>query len=149
MKTSLSKFLILLPLLFLATAAKSQNDKYLGLWQTIDDETNKPRSVVELYLLDGKLNGKIVKVFPQPGEVSDPVCDACKGDLHNKKIIEMQIISDMKFKKGEWKNGQILDPDNGKFYDCKIWLEDDKLKVRGYIGFFYRTQEWLKYDTEI
>ena len=39
---------------------------------------------------------------------------------------------------------EILDPENGKTYDCEIWLENDKLKVRGYIAFFYRTQTWEK-----
>jgi hypothetical protein len=29
---------------------------------------------------------------------------------------------------------------------CKaeIWVEDGTLKVRGYIGFFYKTQTWVK-----
>ncbi|MBL4818917.1 MAG: DUF2147 domain-containing protein [Deltaproteobacteria bacterium] len=123
----------------------AEHEEFLGLWQTIDDDTNKPRSVVEVYLDNGQLKGNIVKLFPQPGEVADPVCDQCKNDLHNKKIIGMQIINDMEYKKGIWKNGEILDPNNGKFYDCKIWLEDNKLKVRGYIGFFFRTQEWLRF----
>ena len=42
----------------------------------------------------------------------------------------------------EWEDGSILDPDNGKTYDCKIWREGDKLQVRGYIAFFFRTQTW-------
>ena len=45
----------------------------------------------------------------------------------------------------EWGDGEILDPNNGKIYDCKIWLEgNDILKVRGYVGFFYRTQTWKR-----
>ena len=46
----------------------------------------------------------------------------------------------------EYGDGNILDPDNGKVYRCKIWIEDNQLKVRGYIGPFYRTQSWLKVD---
>ncbi len=126
----------------------AEHEEFLGLWQTVDDETDKPRSVVELFLDQGILKGKIVKFFPQSDEAADPLCEKCKGHLHNAKIIGMQIISDMEFKKGKWKNGQILDPDNGKFYDCKIWLEDDKLKVRGYIGFFFRTQEWFRFKED-
>lgn len=33
---------------------------------------------------------------------------------------------------------------NGKDYKCSIWLEDGKLKVRGYIGFLYETQTWKR-----
>jgi len=50
----------------------------------------------------------------------------------------------LSLRKGKWRDGRILDPNNGKYYDCQIWLEDNKLKVRGYIGFFYRTQEWIR-----
>jgi len=45
-----------------------------------------------------------------------------------------------------WQDGKILDPNNGKFYSCKIWLENRNLEVRGYIGFFFRTQQWLRYN---
>jgi len=37
-----------------------------------------------------------------------------------------------------------MDPETGKVYDCKIWLENGQLKVRGYVAFFYRTQTWLR-----
>ena len=34
--------------------------------------------------------------------------------------------------------------DDGKTYKAEIWVEDGKLKVRGYLGFFYKTQTWLR-----
>ena len=55
----------------------------------------------------------------------------------------MTIVTDMVKDGNEWEDGEILDPKNGKVYDCKMWVEDGKLKVRGYIAFFYRTQTWL------
>ncbi len=134
----------MITIILFSAVSYAEHEEFVGLWKTIDDETNKARSVVEIYLDNGKLSGKIVKVFPREDEVGAPICEACKGKLHNAKIIGMKIISDMVFRKGKWKDGQILDPDNGKFYDCKIWLEKNKLKVRGYVGFFYRTQEWIK-----
>jgi hypothetical protein len=39
---------------------------------------------------------------------------------------------------------QIMDPEDGKTYEAELWVEDGKLKVRGYLGFFYRTQTWVK-----
>ncbi|HCZ37305.1 MAG TPA: DUF2147 domain-containing protein, partial [Cytophagales bacterium] len=35
------------------------------------------------------------------------------------------------------------DPNNGKIYRCKVWLEGNNLKLRGYLGPFFRTQTWL------
>ncbi len=118
----------------------------VGKWKTIDDETNKAKSIVEIYKKDGKLYGKILKLFRGPKEDQDPLCTECGGDLHNKKIIGMQIINGLEYDDGVWEGDDgILDPDNGKLYDCKIWVDEDNpdlLQVRGYILFIYRTQTW-------
>ena len=37
-----------------------------------------------------------------------------------------------------------MDPEDGKIYKGEVWVEDGKLKVRGYLGMFYKTQTWLK-----
>jgi uncharacterized protein (DUF2147 family) len=115
----------------------------IGKWKTIDDKTGKPRAVVEIFERDGKVFGKIIQTFPDPGDPVDPICDKCKGADKDQKIIGMEIIRNMVKDDEEWDDGTILDCEEGKTYDCKIWVEDGKLKVRGYIAFFYRTQEWL------
>lgn len=58
----------------------------------------------------------------------------------------MTIITAMKYDEDDkaWLNGEILDPDSGQVYECKIWLEEGKLKVRGYVSLFYRTQSWIR-----
>jgi len=129
----------------------AQHEDIVGLWKTIDDETLKPKSVVKLYLEDGKLYGDVVKLFRKPDEDPDPVCDKCDDDDPRKdqKVLGMTILKDMEFDDGDWEDGEILDPKKGKTYDCKMWIEDGKLQVRGYIMFFFRTQEWLPYDGEI
>ena len=122
----------------------------VGKWKTIDDESGKPRSVVEIYENDGKYFGKIIQLFRDPGEDPDPVCDECEDHRAGQKIIGMEIITEMKYDKGgdEYKKGEILDPENGNIYDCKLWIEEGNLKVRGYLLFFYRTQTWLPYTGE-
>lgn len=130
----------------------AQKEKVEGLWKTIDDETGQPKSIVKIYVKEGKVYGDVVKLFRKAGEDPDPVCDKCDDDdvRKNKKILGMTIITDMK--KGDdgvWEDGEILDPKKGKVYDCKLWVENGKLQVRGYVLFFHRTQEWLKYDGEI
>ena len=49
---------------------------------------------------------------------------------------------------GTWEKGYIIDPDEGEMYDAKVWMEDNKLHVRGYIGIFFDTQTWLKSTKE-
>jgi len=112
----------------------------------VDDETGEAKSIVQIYKgADGQYHGKIVKLFRRPNEEQDPVCMKCpKADArHGQKINGMVILSALKKSGDEYSGGEILDPKNGKSYTCKIWLEGkDKLKVRGYIGFFFRTQTW-------
>lgn len=113
-----------------------------GQWITIDDNTGKKRSVVEIYESEGRYFGKIIKLFREPGEDQDPICDECKDYRKNEKIIGMNIITNMKREGEDLVDGEIMDPENGKVYECKIWREGDELKVRGYLYFLYRTQTW-------
>ncbi|MCB0496538.1 MAG: DUF2147 domain-containing protein [Cyclobacteriaceae bacterium] len=122
---------------------QTSGQSIVGKWKTIDDETGKPKSIVEIFMKDGKAYGKIVKLFREPGEDPDPICDDCTDYRKDQKVIGMTIITDMEKDGDEWEDGEILDPKNGKVYDCRLWVEDNKLMVRGYIAFFFRTQTWL------
>lgn len=115
-----------------------------GRWMTIDDNTGKIRSVVEIAVESGKASGRIVQLFRGPGEEQDPVCKECTDDRKGRKIIGLDIIRDLVLSDAEWTDGTILDPENGKIYDCKLWVEDGSLKVRGYVAFFFRTQTWVR-----
>jgi uncharacterized protein (DUF2147 family) len=117
-----------------------------GLWKTIDDETGKAKSEVEITIKNGKLYGKIVKLYRAKGEDQDPVCTVCPGSRKGKKVVGMTIITALDKDGSEWEaDDAILDPKTGEIYDCKVWLDESNkniLYVRGYIGFLYRTQTW-------
>lgn len=127
-------------IVFTCTTALGQ---VTGKWKTIDDETGKAKSIVEITESNGKYYGTIIQLFRGSDEDQDPVCKVCPGDRKNKKIIGMQIVRDMKKAGSEYKGGTIMDPKTGKVYECKMWKEGNNLKVRGYLYFLYRTQTWL------
>lgn len=137
---------IALFLISVSFISETNAQSIVGKWKTIDDETGKEKSIVEIYMEDGKAYGKIIKLFRTPDEDQDPFCDDCTDHRKDKRIIGMTIITDMVKDDNEWDDGEILDPNNGKIYDCKLWIEDGTLQVRGYIAFFFRTQTWLKVD---
>lgn len=120
----------------------------VGKWKTIDDNTEKERSVVEIYKKGDAYFGKILKLNRDPGEDPNPVCDDCDEDdpRYNEPIIGMEIIRNMKPDGDEFADGDILDPENGSVYKCRLWVEDGDLMVRGYVAFFFRTQTWKKYQ---
>lgn len=115
-----------------------------GTWETIDDETGKAKSHVKIYKgTDGKVYGKIVKIMDPKKQ--DAKCDKCSGAKKNKPIMGMLIIEGLTAEgDGDYSGGTITDPNKGKVYDCTIWYEDGKLQVRGYWGWFFRTQTWNK-----
>ncbi len=139
------KFLLILLLSLGNLVMVIAQDSITGKWKTIDDETNKPKSIVEIFEKDGKYNGKILKLFRTADEDQDPICEECpqEDERYKKKIIGMEILRGMVKSGSEYAEGTILDPNNGKIYRCKIWREGDNLKLRGYWGPFYRTQTWL------
>ncbi|MFA0811535.1 DUF2147 domain-containing protein [Microbulbifer epialgicus] len=112
----------------------------VGKWRTVDDETGQSKSMVEIYEKNGKYYGKIDQLLLRP---NDTVCEKCPGDLKGKPLVGMDVITGMVKKGDKYEGGEIMDPVTGKVYDCKLWPEgDNTLKVRGYLGFFYRTQTW-------
>jgi uncharacterized protein (DUF2147 family) len=138
------KKMLIIPLLLLTVVLHAQT--VAGKWKTIDDESGEEKSIVEIYEKAGKFFGKVVKIFPKPGGEVDPICDECSADdpRFKKKIIGMEILTGLEKAGDVYTDGEILDPQNGKVYRCKIWVEGSDLKVRGYWGPFFRTQTWKK-----
>jgi len=133
-----------LTLLLTATPAVAL-DSIVGKWKTVDDKTGKMQSDVQLYEQGGRLFGKITALAEPLGPDGKPkICIKCSGADKDAPIIGLVIIKDLGASGDRYKGGTILDPEDGKVYKAEIWVEDDKLKVRGYIGPFYRTQTWLR-----
>lgn len=113
-----------------------------GYWKTIDDKTNKAKSIVKIYKSsNGKYYGKIHKLLIKP---TNDKCVECKGDRKNKPLIGLDIIRGLKKNGDEFTGGTITDPKTGKTYKCTVKRNGSQLKVRGYIGFSLigRTQTW-------
>jgi len=135
--------------LFFSIGLLAHAQSCTGLWITIDDATGLKKSIVELYKKDGVLYGKVVYIYKRGKDGPNSKCTECSGKLYNQPVMGMLIVKHMQWSGSQWEDGTILDPDNGKTYTCTIWLNDankDKLNVRGYIGPFFRTQEWIRTD---
>jgi uncharacterized protein (DUF2147 family) len=143
----LKAILLLISTISIAHAANTNSP--IGYWKTIDDVAGTPKSIIEIYeTSQHTLEGKVLQIFPKPGEDQNKLCDACKGEKHNQRIVGMVILEGMKQNGEQWDGGQILDPKNGKTYRCKLKVVDhgEKLAVHGYIGMplLGRTQTWIR-----
>ena len=144
MKKSVLHILILLIVSFILDGSALAQAPIVGKWKTIDDETNEPKSIVQIFEKDGKYYGKVIELFLKPDADQNPTCDKCPDDdpRKNQPTLGMEIIQDLKPDGDAYAGGTILDPKKGKIYKCKIWAEGDELKVQGSFLFISRTQTW-------
>lgn len=140
----MTKYLLILWLAMMSFGVTSQTIE--GVWQTYDDETGELKSDVKIYIKDGKLYGKIVALHVVDDLNEVATCYLCTDYRKDKPIVGMLVMSGLQKSGKEWeRDGALLDPENGKTYDGEVWLVDgNKLAVRGYIGWFYRTQYWVR-----
>lgn len=141
------KFNALIAALILSFSTWAQ-DPALGEWYTVDDETGEVKSLVTLSLAeDGTMTGVITKVLNK--DAGSGLCEKCEGKMKNQPIEGMKFIWGVKnTAKGEWEEGQLLDPESGTVYNGNITLGDnsEELEVRGYVGIslFGRSQTWQR-----
>lgn len=124
--------------MFFATLSYAQIE---GKWKTIDDETGKAKSIVEIWKkTDGKYYGKINQLLLKPENNN---CVKCSDDRKNKPLVGLEIIRGLKKDGKEFTGGTITNPKDGKSYKTAIVREGNTLKVKALImGIAVKTQTW-------
>lgn len=136
----------LITLSYFNTTAMAQADPIERTWFK-DDKTAK----INIYkATDGRFYGKVtwLKVPLKDGQ---PKTDLKNPDKNHRNDPIIGLIILKKFKKadgGHYEDGTIYDPLNGKTYSCIMTLKDNKLEVRGYVGFSLlgRSTTWTVAD---
>ncbi|MDR3334872.1 MAG: DUF2147 domain-containing protein [Treponema sp.] len=139
-------------------------DPVEGYWVSVDDKTGKVTAGWELYQTEGKLYGKMLSVADFPQQVKAGACkDSYRGFPVAGKVNELLVVGTpwifglMMEKPGQWSGGNIIDPQNGNMYKCKITFRPvdgkrfkiDTLEMRGEIGLgIGRSQFWRKSTRE-
>lgn len=131
---------------FLAPSTFAHPTPPTGFWETFDDSDRDPTSIVEVREINGQLQGKIVKLFLEPGAPSNPICKKCPGKYKNMPLLGMTILWGLSPKNDEWINGHMLSPKKGQIVKASAKLtDDDTLKVRGYKNaFLSKTVTWKR-----
>ncbi len=127
-------------------------DAILGFWNTQDHDTR-----FEFYRCGRQYCGKISYLREpnySPGD-SDGLAGLPKLDTHNpdpllrkRTLLGLPLIGGFRYVgDNSWEGGTIYDPEDGRKYSCKIWLDGkNRLELRGYLGFslFGRTETWVR-----
>ena len=151
MNTTRRKILCALAFLVLASVAgagaqqlspKLQNA--VGHWQILNHD-GTPGGKAEIFLKDGKLFGRVTEM--KPGHGPHDVCVKCSGEFKDQVILGMVFMRNFHPDGDDWVGGTVVDPENGKEYQGKIWtVGKDSLHLRGFIGvsLFGRTESWVR-----
>ena len=117
-----------------------------GLWEQVDERSGKAESWFRITERNGVFEGAIVKMFLQPGDDPNPVCDKCEGTDRGKPALGLTLIKGMRRNGTHYEGGTITDPRDGSVYRALMELSPDgrKLEMRGYLGIslFGRSQTW-------
>ena len=118
----------------------------VGLWKTIDDKDGSAKSEIRIVENGGVVSGRVEKILEKGKQ--DDKCVECSDERKDQPIQGMEILRGLKKTEGSdvWEGGKVLDPNNGKIYRATVTPIEGgaKLQMRGYIGFFYRTQTWIR-----
>lgn len=136
---------IVIAIVFLIATGSYAQQTIVGSWKTIDDATGEAKSIIEIYKKGSKYYGKITDILVGGEDAEN--CSTCEGEFKGKPMKGVVIMKDLVKSGTEYDDGTITDPENGKTYKCKIWIDEDNpniLNVRGYILFLFRTQQWVR-----
>jgi uncharacterized protein (DUF2147 family) len=149
MRTLKITLLMLSALVFNTHLSFAATSSPVGLWQTIDDSTGKPRSLIRIKENNNEYSAVVEKGLLAT-DTGDGVCSKCTDERKGQRIIGMTIARGLKQDGDKYDGGEILDPDNGKTYKCKMTLNQagNELEVRGYIGISLlgRSQTWKRVE---
>ena len=133
--------------LFVYACAHSQTnaDDIAGTWL---NGTGKAH--IKIDNIKGYYFGRIVWLKEPLNKEGKPKTDGKNPDKNkqNQGLLGIRLLDGFEYKsENNWEKGTIYDPENGKTYSCKIYLENKNImKIRGYIGisFIGRTDTWTR-----
>lgn len=142
------KYKMLLILLMIGSLA-TEAQQITGKWKVIDEDSGEAKCIIDIFKTDNNtLKGEIIKLLDSDAP-KDATCIKCKGKFKDEPLVGLPILRGFTKEDDKWVDGKITDPEKGKTYDSKIWVDEDdpdKLKVRGYVSIFYRTQTWERVE---
>lgn len=135
-------------LLCVGSPALADPPSAAGTWQQIDDKTGGVGALVAIREEGGAWNGYIIKIFPDPGDPPNPICDNCKGAQRGRPVLGMRLIEGLHRNGAVYDGGTITDPSSGTAYNVSLTVSPDgnRLDVHGYVGvaLLGRTQVWTR-----
>lgn len=123
-------------LLLIVTKVNAQNaNDIIGKWESNEDGNH---SRLEFFRNGNEYNAKILwddKIVEKDGKTSKKDTNNPNEKFRTRNIIGITNLTKLKYaKNGEYIGGRIYNALNGQTYNCKVWIKDGELYLRGYFG---------------
>ncbi|MBQ7159940.1 MAG: DUF2147 domain-containing protein [Treponema sp.] len=138
------------------------DDPAEGFWISVDEKSGKETAGWQVFQDGGKLCGKILSVANEPQDAKPTKAKGKSYDnfMNGADVSTLTIVGTawiwglQKKNEGAWKDGYVIDPNDGKRYKCEITFHKadgkkyptDTLEMRGKVGPVGRSQFWKKAD---
>lgn len=109
---------------------RAAEEEAVGVWIS-----NNGNEKFEIFRRDDKFYGKLIWM-KHVAETGQQLFDINNPDpeLRDRKVVGLELLYDFSYKgKGTYSNGKVYDPSSGNTYKCRIRVEGNTAKVRGYI----------------
>jgi len=116
-----------------------------GFWRSINDKSGQTQCIVAIYEYQNMYYGRIIGTCDASGKAVDTIyapTGRAPGISGTPFYAGLDLIWDLR-KRGSRYKGKIVDPERGRIYDAKLWVEDGNLIIRGEFLFFGRNVTWL------
>lgn len=124
--------LVILMAVFSLGAWAQKADAILGTWANPNGQDH-----ILIYKRGDKFFGKLDWIKFPNDENGKPKTDKNNPDpaLRSRPDLGLELLKDFTFDGDNvYSGGTVYDPKNGKTYSCKMTLEGNNLKIRGYVG---------------
>jgi len=124
--------LVLLLTIFSLSAWAQKADALLGSWANPSGQDH-----ILIYKRGDKFFGKLDWIKFPNDEQGKPKTDKNNPDpaLRSRPALGLELLKDFTYDGDNvYSGGTVYDPKNGKTYSCKMTLEGNSLKIRGYVG---------------
>ena len=164
MKKIVIFFITFLTIAGFCSAVGPSVDPVEGYWLSIDEKTGKVTAGWMIYQEGGRLFGKILSMQDYSADVRAEKCrDSYQGFPAAGRVSQMPVVGTpwifglSRERTGEWSGGNVINPEDGRMYKCKIIFraadgnkyKTDTLEMRGEIGMSIgRSQFWRKTDQQ-
>ena len=160
----MKKLIAILLGLTITAVCFAQTDPVVGFWLSVDENTNQVTAGWQIYIENDRLFGRILSLATEPrGTIADQCRESYPGFPLSGKVNQMQVAGPpwiynlTKRDVGDWGSGRIINPEDGKIYNCRIIFRaagtraggrnfaQDTLEMRGEIGLgIGRSQYWQR-----